>query len=241
MRSMTSGSGSALSSSGISIFASGAVVGSEWRVTSSSTCAGTGRGDDRTAPRGPNPPGQGEVGPAEGRSRPRMKAREVDQVQRGRQRRRAAASGARRKRVGLRCDSAALRKVAIGVGHRDNLSLLPGRVCRNCPAPGFVVLEHRAWHLLSQVARDNGPRPRRAGAGTGPDIGRGWQSYPRRQERGVVLAAGAGGAVLPCATACATVVRNHGYVPDERAGAGQVGVDSRETVAEDRPPSAQGL
>ncbi len=43
--------------------------------------------------------------------------------------------------------------------------------------------------------------------------------------------------------ACATVVRNHGYVPDETELAQiQVGVDTRETVAEKiGRPSAQGL
>jgi outer membrane protein assembly factor BamE (lipoprotein component of BamABCDE complex) len=43
--------------------------------------------------------------------------------------------------------------------------------------------------------------------------------------------------------ACATVVRNHGYVPDEVALAEvQVGVDTRETVAQKiGRPSAQGL
>ena len=43
--------------------------------------------------------------------------------------------------------------------------------------------------------------------------------------------------------ACATVVRNHGYVPEEAALAEvQVGVDTRETVAQKiGRPSAQGL
>lgn len=52
-------------------------------------------------------------------------------------------------------------------------------------------------------------------------------------------------AALCClaAAACATVVRNHGYVPDETELAQvQVGVDTRESVAEKiGRPSAQGL
>ena len=51
------------------------------------------------------------------------------------------------------------------------------------------------------------------------------------------------GAACLVAAACATVVRNHGYVPDETELAQvEIGVDTRESVAEKiGRPSAQGL
>ncbi|MBP9182733.1 MAG: outer membrane protein assembly factor BamE [Fuscovulum sp.] len=51
------------------------------------------------------------------------------------------------------------------------------------------------------------------------------------------------GAACLVAAACATVVRNHGYIPDETELAQvEIGVDTRETVAEKiGRPSAQGL
>jgi outer membrane protein assembly factor BamE (lipoprotein component of BamABCDE complex) len=51
------------------------------------------------------------------------------------------------------------------------------------------------------------------------------------------------GGVLCLLAACATIVRNHGYVPDEtELSLIEVGVDTRETVAEKiGRPTAQGL
>jgi outer membrane protein assembly factor BamE (lipoprotein component of BamABCDE complex) len=73
--------------------------------------------------------------------------------------------------------------------------------------------------------------------------GRARTSAPKATARGAMARLWLLGGILCLLTACATIVRNHGYVPDETELALiEVGVDTRDTVAQKiGRPSAQGL
>ena len=79
---------------------------------------------------------------------------------------------------------------------------------------------------------------------TGPDIGAGMAVISMKASLGArSLRLALAGLCCLALAACATVVRNHGYVPDPTELAQvEVGKDTRETVAEKiGRPSAQGL